>query len=218
MIIVKRIRVHLTRTPGPFSRAAALVAGLAAVLAVTSLSPLSASAGAQAHSAGAPSTFAPGFGAQQAALYPIERTLPVTFQGNCTTVKHELPRLAREGVKKVACTEPVPVSSLPPGVRKKLATSLCQPLLLIRTRHDACEVTAIDYSILNADGEPAGAGVIGLRFSEDLNSSSWKWGLNVRIGLLSGWGDVLVGTAAVVGIVCVHCTTSPCYMTCHCQN
>lgn len=212
MIIVKRIRV-LTRTPRQLSRAAALVAGLAVILAVTSLSPVSASAGTQAHSASASSTSAPGFGAQQAALYPIQRTLPLEMPGSCTAVRHELPRLAREGVRRVACTEPAPASSLSPRDRKALAVNLCVLYHLIRTRHDACAVTTITYTILNTQGKVLGTGLIGLRYSENLNSyslnnSSWHWGLNVRIGMLAASGDVAVGTVAVVGILCVNCTAS----------
>jgi hypothetical protein len=214
MIIVKRIRVHLTRTPRQLSRAAALVAGLAVILAVTSLSPVSASAGTQAHSASASSTSAPGFGAQQAALYPIQRTLPLEMPGSCTAVRHELPRLAREGVRRVACTEPAPASSLSPRDRKALAVNLCVLFHLIRTRHDACAVTTITYTILSTQGEVLGTGLIGLRYSENLNSyslnnSSWHWGLNVRIGMLSASGDVAVGTVAAVGVLCVNCTASP---------
>jgi hypothetical protein len=87
MIIVKRIRVHLTRTPRRLSRGAMLVAGLAAVLAITSLSPVSASAAAQAHPASTVGTSVPSSGAQHAALYPtftLPKCIPVIDAFNRT--------------------------------------------------------------------------------------------------------------------------------------
>jgi hypothetical protein len=100
------------------------------------------------------------------------------------------------------------VSSLSPRIRKEFALDLCVPFHIIRTRHDSCAVSAITYTILNPDGQELGSGVIGVRWSENLSSSSWRWGLNVRIGMLAASGDVAVGTVALVGILCVNCTAT----------
>ncbi len=104
MIIVKRIRVHLIRRLGRLSLGAALVAALPAVLAITALSPVSASAGTRAHPASTAGNSArelgteqaasqstdpavpahvrsPGLGAAEAASYPVERTVPVSVHG-----------------------------------------------------------------------------------------------------------------------------------------
>jgi hypothetical protein len=112
-------------------------------------------------------------------------------------------------VTKVACADPAPLSSLPASVRKELAVKLCVPLLIIRTRHASCGVTAIDYSIIDpANGDVLGTGVIKVTYQETLNSNSWKWDLKVGIELVAAVDEVLVGTGAVVGIVCVNCTTT----------
>lgn len=214
MIIVKRFGVHLTSTPRRLSRGATLVAALAAVLAITTLSPVSASAGAQPRPARTPAASALSFGEQQAALYPVQRTQPLTFQGSCTAVRRELPKLAREGVRKVACTQPAPVSSLPARDREAAALNLCVPLFVTRTRHASCGVGFIDYSIVDPEtGDVLGTGLIKVTYQEtltsySLSSSSWRWNLKVQVELVSAVDAVLVGTGAVVGIVCVNCTTA----------
>ncbi len=209
MIIVRRIRLHLTGTPRRFAGAAALVAALAAIPAITSLSPAGASAGAPARSGSAPRTSAPSFGAQQAALYPIQRTLPLSFQGSCTAVRRELPKLAREDLKSVGCTKPAAASSLPSRVRKALASSLCVTGYIIRTRHDACALGNINYEIIEVpSGEVLGSGVIVFGYYEDLNSSSWKWSLVAGLELVDAEGAVAEGTVVGMAIDCANCVAS----------
>jgi hypothetical protein len=209
MIIVKHIKARPPRGPERLWRGAALAAGLAAVLAITALSPVSALAGAKARPASMAGTSAPSFGAQQAALYPIQRQLPATFQGSCTAVRHELSELARKGVHRVACTQPAPASALPHRTREALGVPSCLPLLIVTFRHSSCGLTSIDYSIINPDnGDVLGTGVIGVKYQETLNSNSWKWDLHLQIVLAAATDAVLTGTGADVGIACVNCSTA----------
>lgn len=77
---MKRIRVHMIHTARRLSRGAAFVAALAVVLGIITLSPVSASAAAQAHPASTVSASAPSFGAHQVGLYPaftLPKCMPV---------------------------------------------------------------------------------------------------------------------------------------------
>jgi hypothetical protein len=125
MIIVKRIKVQLTRTLGRLSRGVTLVAALAAVLAITALSPMSASAGTQAHPASMASISVPNFGAQRAASQPVPGSAGVTVTG----------------VR--------PLSALPPGVKPTVKLPPCIPKINSFDRTHECWLESITFTFFN---------------------------------------------------------------------
>jgi len=188
--------------------AAAAVAGAAALVTISALMPVAASASVRAQAASAARTSAPSLGAEQAALYPIQRTLRLTAQGSCTALLHELSRLAHAGVRSAACTEPAP-ASFASRARTTLARSLCVPGRIVRTRHASCAVTAIRYQVIQVPGgEVLGTGVIEFAYAEALSNRSWTWGLPVAIDLAAATGVVRAGTVATIVIHCTNCTAS----------
>lgn len=190
-----------------FSRVAALCASAAAIVTLSSLLPVMASASVGGH-ADTVSTSASSYGAEQAALYPIQRTMPVAVTTSCTTLRHELSRLAHDGRKSAACTEAAP-ASLAARVSRPLATSLCVAGKIQRTRHAACAITAISYEVIQLpSGDVLGTGVIVFGYAETLSSSSWKWTLTAAIELTEATGVVLEGTVATTDVHCTNSTTS----------
>lgn len=205
MIIVKHIRVHLIRTRGRLSREVTFVPVLAAVLAVTILSPVSASAGTRAHPASTAGSLArhvgtqqaasqstdpavparvstPSFGAAEAASYPVERTVPVSVHGAAAA-----PVTAR------FATGP-----LGPGV-----SSLCGVKGINRTRHAACGVVGIAVTIVQLPSKKVvGTGLVGFLYAEALNNRSRHWGLQAEISLIKATGVLKADAIATTGIVC----------------
>lgn len=191
------------------SRGAALVAALAAVLAITSLSPVSASAGAQPGPASVASASVPGLGARQAALYPVERTLPLAIQNSCTAVRRDLVRLAREGLRRIACDSPAP-PPMSQGTLAPAASSLCQAGEVVRTRHASCAITAVEYEVIQLpSGDVLGTGTIAFGYTETLSARSRTWRLLVAIQLAEATGVVIDDTTAITAISCGGgCTAS----------
>jgi DNA-binding CsgD family transcriptional regulator len=185
------------------SRMAALLGGAAALVTISSLMPMTASASAGARTASTASTSVPSLGAEQAAMYPIQRTLGLTTQGSCAALRSGLSRLASDGLTSAACTRPAP-ASFASHASALPAASLCVAGRLQRTRHAACALTAVSYEVVQVpSGDVLGTGVIVYAYSETLSNKSWNWSLRVAIELIEATGVVMEGT---VGTTVIHCT------------
>jgi hypothetical protein len=125
MIIVKRIRGHLIRELARLSRGATLVAALAAVLAITTLSPVSASAGTQAHPASTAGNSALDLSAQQAATQ------------------------LTPGSAGVAITRVRLLAVLPPGVTPAVKLPPCIPKINSFDRTHECWLESITFTFFN---------------------------------------------------------------------
>ena len=202
---MKRLRADLIRTLGRLSRGATLAAVLAAVLAVTALSPIGASADTHAHPASTAGNPAPDFGMQQAAgqstdpavpahvrtprfgaagaaSYPVERTVPVSVHG----------------IAAAAVTARFLTGPLGPAV-----SSLCGVKGINRTRHAACGVVGIAVTVRQLPSKKVvGTGLVGFLYSEALNNKSRHWGLQAEISLIKATGVLKADAIATTRIVC----------------
>jgi hypothetical protein len=180
-------------------RSAPLVAAVAAAIATPPLmSAPAASAAMQRHSiVAAQDAVAPELGAPEAAMYPIERTVPLSIQGNCTSIRNGWSRLGSESARTAECVQPVTGMS---GIRMSAtaaASSLCAVNKVRRTRHASCGIAEFVATIVRVPtGKVLGTGVIALGYQESLSASSRSWTLPAQIELVSATGVVRTGTTA----------------------
>lgn len=183
---MKRIRVHLICALGRLSHGITFGAVLAAVMAITALSPVSASAGTRAHPAtiagNSAQDFGTSFGAAEAASYPVERTVPVSVHG--------------------AAAVPLTVR-LASGPLGPALSSLCGVKGIKRTRHAACGVVGIAVTIVHLPSKKVvGTGLVGFLYSEALNNKSRHWSLQAEIALIKATGVLKADAIATTEIVC----------------
>jgi hypothetical protein len=184
---------------------------VSAVAGATLLSLSPASATPSAPHAARVATAAASVAAQQAAQYPRLRSGPVTMTGtqSCTTVRSQLPALARAGLTRVACAGPAPSRALL-GQLASAGSSLCVTGEVVRARHASCAVTAIAYKVVEVpSGKTLGTGTIAVGYKETLNAMSRTWPLTSAVELTGATGVVAAGTTATTDIGCAGgCTSS----------
>ncbi len=173
---------------------ARLVAVVPAVAAATLLSLSPALATPSAPHAARPAVAVVGVAAQQAAEYPPVRIESATIAStpSCSTVRSELPRLARAGLTRVACASPASSDVSPgclvclskPSKLAAAASRTCVAGAVVRTRRAACAITAINYLVIEVPGgEVLGTGTIAVGYKETLDAKSRAWPLVASLEL-----------------------------------
>jgi len=208
------------RYPG---RLAAVIAA-AAALTVTMLGLVpSVSAAASAPAAPRAHGASASMGAEEAALYPLERTGQSTVTSTCPAGRAELSRLARAGIGTIECVERGS-AAVAPAARAALArpragatptaTGLCSPGRFVRTRHAACNFTGFTFAIIELpSGKVLGTGNVDYVYQESLSASSRKWTLGAAVELASATGVAVDDTVVINVMSCTGgCIPSPAWV------
>jgi hypothetical protein len=151
------------------------------------------------------------FGAREAALYPILRTIPQSISPSCGTTADAVSGQARDGVSTVACVTPAPASGATSmrGTMPSVA-SLCKSNAVRRVRLAACGIANINYSVVQyPSGRVLGTGKVSVLYEEGMNGNSRRWTVAVSMELVSATGVVARQTKAETKIDCTGgCTAS----------
>lgn len=140
--------------------------------------------------------------AEQAAQYPLTRTIPLRVLTTCGNYRQTVEGPTADGISTVGCISPSVASAVAPRVAAP-AASLCKQNAVVRSRHASCGVATIKYKVIQLPSKRVlGRGTVLVLYQEVLNALSRKWSLELSIEMVAASGVVEHHTKATIGMSC----------------